>query len=82
MKRYLCGIKSYQLDFRLECTAFTDPGLERTLQRIKRDHNQPERNPRRPLTRPYLLLMINTLSDLNYDDVVIQAAFILAFATF
>ena len=82
MKLYLCGIKSYQLDLGLECTAFTDPRLERTLQGIKRDHNQPERNPRTPLTRPYLLLMINTLSDLNYDDVVIRAAFTLAFAAF
>lgn len=82
MKLYLCGIKCYQLDLGLECTAFTDLRLERTLQEIKRDHNQPERNPRTPLTRPYLLLMINTLSDLNYDDVVIQAAFTLAFAAF
>ena len=82
MKLYLCGIKFYQLDLGLECTAFTDPRFERTLQVIKRDHNQPERNPRTPLTRPYLLLMIDTLSDRNYDDVVIRAAFTLAFAAF
>lgn len=41
MKLYLCGIKSYQLDLGIECLAFTDPRLERTLQGIKRDHNEP-----------------------------------------
>ena len=70
------------MDLGLECTAFRDPRLEKTLQGIKRDHNQPEPNPRTPLTRPYLLLMINTLSDVNHDDVVIRAAFTLAFAAF
>ena len=82
MKLYLCGIKSYQLELRLECIAFTDPRLERTLPGIKQDHNQPEPNPRTPLSRPYLLLRINTRTDRNYDDVVIQAAFTLAFAAF
>ena len=42
MKLYLTGIKSYQLDLVIECAAFTDPRLERTIQGIKRDHREPE----------------------------------------
>ena len=53
MKLYLTGIKSYQLDLGIECTAFTDPPLERTLQGIKRDHSKPALRTTTPLTRPH-----------------------------
>ena len=43
MKLYLAGLKSYQLDLGIECTVFSDPRLERTIQGIKRQHNEPER---------------------------------------
>jgi len=82
MKLYLCGIKSYQLDLGIECTAFTDPRLELTLQGIKRDHQEPDRRQRSPLTRPYLLAILNKLGNTSYDDLVTRAAFSLAFAGF
>jgi len=82
MKLYLCGIKSYQHDLGIECTAFADPRLERTLQGIKRDHQEPQLRERTPLTRPALLVMLNGLTQLNYNDVVLRAAFSLAFAGF
>ena len=62
LKLYLAGVKSYQLDLGLECSAFIDPRLERTIQGIKRDHNEPERRARAPLTRPYLLQILTCLS--------------------
>ena len=82
MKLYLCGIKSYQLDLGIESTVFSDPRLERTLQGIKRDHNEPERRDRTPLTRPHLLRLLAGLGTTDYDDVAIRAAFTLAFAGF
>jgi len=82
MKLYLCGLKSYQLDLGIECMAFTDPRLERTLQGIKRDHSETDRRQRTPLTHPYLLTILNTLGHTSYDDVVLRAAFTLAFAGF
>jgi len=82
MKLHLCGIKPYQLDLGLECSAFIDPRLERTLQGIKRDHNQPDRQPRTPLTRPNLLHILRQLPGSEYNEIVPGAAFILAFARF
>jgi len=82
MKLYLCGIKSYQLDLGLECSAFIDPRLERTLQGNKRDHKQPDRQPRTPLTRPNLLHMLRQLPGSEYNDIITPAAFTLAFAGF
>lgn len=82
MKLYLCGIKSFQLDLGIECTAFTDRRLERTLQGINRDHQEPDRRQRTPLTRLYLLAIVNKLENTSYDDLVIRAAFSLAFAGF
>lgn len=82
MKLYLSGIKSYQLDLGIESSAFSDPRLERTLQGIKRDHNEPNRRPRTPLTRPYLLRIIANLETPSYDETVTKAAFTLAFAAF
>ena len=82
MKLYLCGIKSYQLDLGIECTAFSDPRLERTLQGIKRDHNEPQRRERTPLTRPLLIQITSRRENTSYNNTVMQAAFTLAFAAF
>lgn len=82
MKLYLSGLMSYQLDLRIECTAYTDPGLERTIQGIKRDCNQPECTTRTPLTRPHLLAIVRNLLASKYDNKVLRAAFSLAFAGF
>ena len=82
MKLYLCGIKSYQVDLGIECTVFSDQRLERTLQGIKRDHNEPDHRDRKPLTCPCLLQMLGLLGTENYEDVVIHAVFTLAFAAF
>ena len=71
---------SYQLDFGIECTAFPDPCLERTLQGIKRDHQEPQLRERTRLTRPVLLVLLNRLTQLNYNDIVLRAAFSPAFA--
>ena len=43
MKLYLAGIRSYQLDLGIECSAFADPRLERTIQGIKRDHMEADK---------------------------------------
>jgi len=82
MKLYLCGLKSYQLDLGIDSMAFADPRLERTLQGIKRDHNQPDGQKRTQFTGPHLLITLNHLGGASYDDVVLQAAFTLAFAGF
>ena len=82
MKLYLAGVKSYQLDLGIDCKAFSDPRLERTIQGIKRDHNEPERRIRTPLTRPFLLSVLSPLTNNQYEDVVLHAAFTLAFAGF
>jgi len=82
MKLYLVSIKSYQLDLGIEWTAFSDPRLERTLQGIKRDHNEPARRTRTPLTRPHLLSLLHHLRIHDYNDTVMRAAFTVAFAGF
>jgi len=82
MKLYLAGLKSYQLDLGIECTAFKDPRLECPIQGIKRDHNQPERRIRTPLTHPHLLAIVTLLPVSSYDNIVLRAAFTLAFAGF
>ena len=82
MKLYLTGIKSYQLDLGIDCSAFGDPRLERTIQGIKRDHNEPERRFRTPLIRPHLLSILHHLQAPSYDNIVLRAAFTLAFAGF
>jgi len=68
-KLFLAGIKPYQIDLRIKCAAFAEPRLERTIQGIKRDHLEPERQIRIPLTRPHLLLILRHLSRCNYNDV-------------
>ena len=84
LKLYLGGIKSYQLDLGIDCSAFGDPRLERTIQGIKRDQQEPELRQRSPLTRPYLLRLLTCLPQAvpNYDNIVLHAAFTLAFAGF
>ena len=82
MKLYLSWLKLYQLDLRIECLAFTDPRIERTIQGIKRDHNEPERRIRTPLTRPYLLYIFCLLPGPDYDNTTLAAAFTMAFAGF
>lgn len=82
MKLYLTGIKSYQLDIEIDCTAFSDRRLERTLQGIKGDHSKAARRIRTLLTRPQLLRMLSNLTLLDYNDTVTWAPFSLAFAGF
>jgi len=82
LKLYLTCIKLYQLDLGIDYTAFLDPRLERTIQGIKRDHNEPTRRERTPFTRPYLLRLLLHLHPLTYDTLVLRAAFTLAFAGF
>jgi len=71
MKLYLYGIKSYQWDLGIKSTAFADPRLERTMQGINRDPNQPERWDRTPSTCPYFLRILQQLDTTQYNDVVI-----------
>ena len=82
MKLYLSGIKLYQLDVGIDCTAFADPRLETTIRGIKRDHNEPDKRPPTPLTRPYLLPIIGVLLISSYGNIIIQAAFTLTFTGF
>jgi len=82
MKLYLAGVRSYQLDLGIDCSAFSDLRLERTIQGIKRDHSEPERRTRSPLSRPCLLRILNCLRPANYDNIALKAAFSLAFAGF
>jgi len=82
MKLYLAGIHSYQLDLRIECAAFANRYLERTMQGIKCDHPEPRGRIRTPLTQPYLLPILRHLSGSNHNDVGTHAAFTLALAAF
>ena len=82
MKQYLAGLQSYQLDMGSECTAFTDPRLESTVQGIKREHSGPERRASTPLTCPYLLRLLSLMPLTNYNNPMHQAAFTLAIAGF
>lgn len=75
-------MNSYQLDLGISCTAFSNPRLERTIQGIKRNHNEPERWMRTPLTRPCLKPIIRHLSPINYNVAATRATFGLAFAGF
>jgi len=82
MKLFLSGLKSYQLDLGMDCLAFTDSRIERTIQVINQNHNQPERRIRTPLTRPYLLHILCHLPGPDYDNTMLGAALTLAFAGF
>jgi len=59
LKLYLAGLECYQLDLGIECSALIDPRLARTIQGIKRDHNEPERRIGTLLTRPHLLSILH-----------------------
>jgi len=82
MKLDLSGQKSYQLDLGIECSMFSDPRLERTVQGIKRDHNEPDRRDRTPLTRACLIQILSVRGNTSYNEAVTRAAFSLAFAAF
>jgi len=56
--------------------------MECSIQGIKRDYKEPDCYTRTPLTRPFLLCILNCLALTDYDDVVLKAAFTLAFAGF
>jgi len=82
MKLYLSKLKSYQRDLGMECLAFRDSSIERTIQGINQDHNDPETRICRQLTRPYLLHILSHLPGPEYDNTILGAAFILGFAGF
>lgn len=82
LKLYLSGIKSYQLDLGIDCKDFADARLERTIQGMKRDHNEPERRTQTPLTRPHLLRILTFLPPSTYNNIMTRAAFTLAFTGF
>lgn len=82
MKLYLVSIKSYQLDQGIDCTAFSEPQLERTLLGTKRDDNEPTRLTRTPLTHSHLFRLLNHLQIHDYNDTVTRAALTPAFPCF
>jgi len=82
LKLYLTGIKLYQLDLEIDCTAFSDARLDRTIQGIKRDHYEPARQTRTPLTCPKVLCILSHLRSRDYDCITLRARFTLAFAGF
>ena len=61
LKLYLTGIKSYQLDLGIYCTAFSDAPLEWTLQGNKRDQHESAHQTRTPLTLSKLLRILSHL---------------------
>ena len=82
MKLYLTGIKYYQLDLGMDCSAFSHARLERTLQGIKRNHREAARHIRSSLNCSHLVKLVSNLGLLDYNDTVIWVAFSLAFACF
>jgi len=82
LKLHLTGISSSQLDLGIDCAAFSDARLERTIHLIKRDHNEPAHRTRSPLNPPHLPRLLSHLPQADYDSIVLQAAFTLAFAGF
>lgn len=82
MKQYLSGLRSNHVDLGLPVTAFQDERLERVIRGIKRDHAEPHRRERSPLTRDYLLRILRQLHPPSYTNKMLKAAFTLAFAGF
>lgn len=70
MKGYSAGVMSYQLDLGIDCKAFSDTRLEKTIQGIKHDDNDPEWGTRTRLTRTYLLKVLAPLPSNYYEDIV------------
>ena len=82
MKQYLSGLRSYHVDLGLPVTAFQDERLERVIRGIKREHAEPDRRQRSPLTRDCLLRILRELRLPSYTNKTLRAAFTLAFAGF
>ena len=86
MKLYLCGLKSYHVDLGLPsgALAFQDERLERAIRRIMREHPEPDRRERTPLTWELLLRILgqHRLSHQTYNSLTLRAVFTLAFAGF
>ena len=84
IKLYLCGLKSYHVDLGLPASAFQDERLERVMRGIKREHPEPDRRARTPLTRDLLLKILEQLCHgrQTYNTLTLRAAFTLAFAGF
>ena len=82
MKLYLCGLKSYHTDLGFPVSAFHDDRLERVIRGIKREHAEPGRRDRSPLTRDCLLRILRHLRQPSFSNYTLKAAFTLAFAGF
>lgn len=82
IKLYLCGLKSYHIDLGFPVIAFQDDRLERVTQGIKREHAEPGRRDRSPLTRDCLLKILRHLRYPSFSNITLRAAFTLAFASF
>jgi hypothetical protein len=84
LKSYLGGLKSWHIDLGADISGFGDSRLERLLDGIKREHSEPFRRDRTPLTRPYLLRMLRVLNTGvdDYSTATLRAAITLAFAAF
>ena len=82
IKQYLSGLRSYHVDLGLPVVAFSDELLERVMRGIKRDHAEPDRRERTPLTRDHLLRILRKLHLPSYTSHTLKAAFTLAFAGF
>lgn len=82
IKLYLCGKKSYHIDLGFPVNSFLDDRLERVIRGIKREHTEPNRRERSPLTRDRLLRILRQLQQPSYRNLTLKAAFTLAFAGF
>ncbi|KAH0603252.1 uncharacterized protein H6S33_008256 [Morchella sextelata] len=84
LKSYLGGLKSWHIDLGADISGFGDSRLERLLDGIKREHSEPFRRDRTPLTRQYLLRILRVLNTGvdDYSTATLRAAITLAFAAF
>ena len=82
IKLYLCGLKSYHTDVGFPVNGFLDDRLERVIRGIKREHAEPERLERSPLTRDRLLKILRQLHQPSYKNYTLLAVFTLVFAGF
>ena len=73
MKQYLSGLQSYHVDLGLPVAAFQDERLERVIRGIKRDHAEPDRRERTPLTRDSLLRILRELRQPSYTNQIGRA---------
>lgn len=82
IKLYLCGLKSHHIDLGFSINGYLDDRLERVTRGIKREHAEPGRRERSPLTRDLLLRILRQLRQPSYRNYTLKAAFTLAFAGF